>query len=626
MTKGSNPSSKRGQNPQTKHPKNRPKGAIQPILKRLLTYMRPHAKLLLATFVAALFTTLIELLPPWIIRYAVDEYIIGGQTRHVWLAAAGLLLIALVQGGIDFLRLFLTALTGQRIVFKIRNAIFEHINRLSFSFFDEARTGDLMSRVTSDVEILNNFFGRAAVIVMTNILTLVGILVVLFMWNKQLALVYLGLIPLIVLGMWAYARKVRPAWMRVQRQLASLTETIQESLTGIVLVKVLGRESYENRRITNKSKTVLQANLETSRIASFWMPFADVIIGIGTGLVLYIGGRNVISNVLSLGTLIGFTTYLSMLLRPIRQTGMMLNVVMQSLAAAERIFEILDIQPDIQDAPNAYPLPAVNGHVEFKDVSFAYQQGDRDIEALHQVSFSAQPGEMVALVGPSGAGKTTLVHLLARFYEPQGGEILIDGHDITQVTLESLQKAIGIAFQSVFLFDASIGENIAYGNPNADQPEIEKAAKIAQIHDFIRSLPLGYTTPVGERGVRLSGGQKQRIALARVLLTNPHLLVLDEPTSNLDAETEIKMKQALEDVRIGRTTFIIAHRLWTVEKADQILVLDKGHIIEQAYTTAECSAHAALLAINGFYAELNQKQWFVESVPQIAPQMTGGLT
>ena len=590
-------------------PKNRPKGSTRQILKRLLGYLRPQAKLLIATIGAALLTSLIELSPPWIIRHVIDEYIAGAQTQRIWMAALGLLLIALFQGGVDFLRLYLTALTGQRIVFKIRNVIFEHINQLSFSFFDEARTGDLMSRVTSDVEILNNFFGRAAVIVITNILTLVGIFLVLILWSWQLALVYLGLVPLIILGMWAYARKVRPAWKRVQQQLAAFTTTLQESLTGIVLVKILGRESFERKRIKRKSNQVLRANIETSRIAAFWMPFADVIIGVGTGLVLYFGGRNVISGIISLGTLIGFTTYLSMLMRPIRQTGMMLNIVMQSLAAAERVFEILDIEPDIKDASDAYPLPKVRGEVEFKSVSFSYQQDDRDIEALHQVSYSAQPGEMVALVGPSGAGKTTLVHLLSRFYEPQSGQILIDGHDITQVTLESLQKAIGIAFQSVFLFDASIGENIAYGNPTAEQTEIENAAKIVQMHDFIQSLPLGYVTPVGERGVRLSGGQKQRIALARVLLTDPQLLILDEPTSSVDAETETKMKQALERVRVGRTTFIIAHRLWTVHQADQILVLDKGRIVERAHTTAGQSAHEILMAKNGFYTRLNQNQF-----------------
>lgn len=623
MNNHSTPSKKQGKSSLASKPKSRPKGSIQPILQRLLTYLRPHTKLLFATISAALFTSLIELSPPWIIRHAIDEFITGDQPQRIWMAALGLLLIALVQGGVDFLRLYLTAFTGQRIVFNIRNVIFKHINRLSFSFFDEARTGDLMSRVTSDVEILNNFFGRAAVIVVTNILTLVGIFLVLIVWSWQLALVYLALVPLIILGMWAYARKVRPAWKRVQQQFAAFTTTLQESLTGIVLVKVLGRETFERKRIQRKSNQVLKANIETSRIAAFWMPFADVIIGIGTGLVLYIGGRNVILGMITLGTLIGFTTYLSMMMRPIRQTGMMLNIVMQSLAAAERVFEILDIEPDIKDAPDAYPLRKVNGKVEFKNVSFAYHKDDWDIEALQQVSFSAQPGEMVALVGPSGAGKTTLVHLLSRFYEPQSGQILIDGQDITQVTLESLQKAIGIAFQSIFLFDASIGENIAYGNPDAEQSEIEDAAKIVQMHDFIQSLPLGYITPVGERGVRLSGGQKQRIALARVLLTDPQLLILDEPTSSVDAETETKMKQALEQVRVNRTTFIIAHRLWTVQQADQILVLDKGRIIERAHTTAGKSAHEILMAKNGFYTRLNQNQFQAIKLTQDTPIRTG---
>jgi len=609
-----------------------PSGPVWPILRRLLGYMRPHALILTGVILAALATTAVELAPPWIIRLAVDRFILEGQTAEIWWAAIGLLALSLVQGGIDFLRLYLTAYTGQRIVFEIRNAIFEHLSRLSFSFYDRARTGDLMSRVTADVDVLNNFFGRAAVIILTNLLTLLGILAVLLIWDWRLGLVYLGLLPLIVLGMWAYARRVRPAWMRVQRQLAALTGTLQESLAGILVVKLFGREAFEQKRADRQSRSVLQANVETARIASLWMPYASVLMGVGTGLVLWVGGRNVIAGIISLGTLIGFTTYIQMLLRPIRQTGMMLNVVMQALAAAERIFEVLDTQPDVRDAPGATPLPPIEGHVRFEGVSFRYATGTPvgalagpdGVHALRAVDLEAAPGEMVALVGPSGAGKSTLVHLLPRFYDAQQGRITIDGHDISQVTVQSLRDAIGIALQTVFLFDASIGENIAYGHPYATHHEIEWAARVVQMHDFIESLPLGYGTPVGERGVRLSGGQKQRIALARVLLTDPRILILDEPTSSVDADTERRMQQALQEVRAGRTTFVIAHRLWTVQQADQILVLRDGQIVERARSTPERSAHEALLAAGGFYGQVYALQFQAETLVAGEPAMAEG--
>jgi len=596
----------------------RPSGPVWPILRRLLHYMRPHAAILTGAILAALATTAVELAPPWIIRLSVDRFILEGQRTKIWWAAGGLLALSLLQGGIDFLRLYLTAYTGQRIVFEIRNAVFEHLSRLSFSFYDQARTGDLMSRVTADVDVLNNFFGRAGVIVLTNLLILVGILGVLVVWDWRLGLLYLGMLPLIALGLWAYARRVRPAWMRVQRQLAALTGMLQESLAGILVVKLFGRERFEQERVDRQSEAVLQANLQTARIVSLWMPYASVVMGVGTGLVLWIGGRNVIAGAISLGALIGFATYIQMLLRPIRQTGMMLNVVMRSLAAAERVFDVLDTRPDVQDAPDAYPLPPIAGRVCFEGVSFAYlagaDGGDEGVDALHDVDLEAAPGEMVALVGPSGAGKTTLVHLLPRFYDAQQGRITLDDHDVTQATVQSLRDAIGIALQTVFLFDASIGENIAYGNPHATQREIEEAARVVQMHDFIQSLPLGYGTPVGERGVRLSGGQKQRIALARVLLTDPRILILDEPTSSVDADTERRMQQALHEVRAGRTTFVIAHRLWTVQQADQILVLRDGRIVERARSTPDRSAHETLLAAGGFYEQLYTLQFQAETL------------
>jgi len=605
---------------------------VWPILRRLLGYMRPHTLILAGVVLAALATTVVELAPPWIIRLAVDHFILEGQMQQVWWAAGGLLALSLLQGGIDFLRLYVTAYTGQRIVFEIRNAIFHHLSQLSFSFYDRARTGDLMSRVTADVDVLNNFFGRAAVIILTNLMTLLGILVVLMIWDWRLGLVYLGLLPLIALGMWAYARRVRPAWRRVQRQLAALTGTLQESLAGILVVKLFGREAFEQKRADRQSASVLQANVDTARIASLWMPYASVVMGVGTALVLWVGGRNVIAGLVSLGTLIAFATYIQMLLRPIRQTGMMLNVVMQALAAAERVFEVLDTQPDVRDAPGAYPLPPIEGHVRFENVSFAYATGTpvgalagpEDTHALRGVDLEAAPGEMVALVGPSGAGKTTLVHLVPRFYDPQQGRITIDGHDVAGVTVESLRDAIGIALQTVFLFDASIGENIAYGHPHATHHDIEEAARVVQIHDFIQSLPLGYGTPVGERGVRLSGGQQQRIALARVLLTDPRILILDEPTSSVDADTERRMQQALGEVRAGRTTFVIAHRLWTVQQADQILVLRDGRIVERARSTPQQSAHEALLAAGGFYHQIYALQFQAETLRPGSPVPAAG--
>ncbi len=589
-----------------------------PILRRLLGYTRPYIGPILGVMLAVLATTAAELAPPWIIRWSVDHFIAAGDQKGIWWTAAGLMILSLLQGGIDFGRLYAMAYTGQRIVFEIRNAIFEHLSRLSFSFYDQARTGDLMSRVTADVDVLNDFFGRAVIIVITNILTILGILVVLLIWDWRLGLLYVGFLPLIVHAQWVYARRVRPAMGRVRRKLADLTVTLQESLAGVLVVKLFGREDYEAKRADQQSVAFREANLEAARITSLWMPYANVVMGVATGLVLWVGGRNVISENISLGTLIGFTTYVQMLLRPIRQTGMMLNSVMQSMAAAERVFQVLDTQPEVRDAADAYPLPPIEGRVRFEGVSFSYNAGS-GVDALKEVSLEAAPGEMVALVGPSGAGKTTLVHLLPRFYDAQQGKITIDGHDITHVTVQSLRDAIGIALQTVFLFDASIGENIAYGNPQATQHEIEEAARVVQMHDFIQALPLGYDTPVGERGVRLSGGQKQRLALARVLLTDPRILIMDEPTSSVDADTERKMQVALQEVGRGRTTFVIAHRLWTVQQADQILVLQDGRIAERGHRDGERSAHEALLAAGGLYRQLFDLQFQGETIaPELA--------
>lgn len=450
-----------------------------PILRRLAGYMRPHALLITGVFAGLLVSTAMELAPPWLARYAVDVVIPTGRVRDIWIVAIAIVAVALVQGLLDFARLYLMAYGGQKIVFDIRTTVFEHLSRLSFSFYDRSQTGDLMSRVTADVESLSQFFSRSAVIVVTNVLTILGILAVMAVWSWRLALLYLLMIPLMGHGIWIYAQRVRPAFAMTRRHLGALTASLRESLVGIQVVKLFGAERREAARLDENSRAFRQANVQAARVTSVSMPYTEALLGGFTGAALWYGGREVIGGSVSLGMLIGFTSYIAMLFRPIRQTGMMIAATLQAVAAAERVFEVLDTAPEIRDAPDAYPLPRPRGAIRFDNVSFAYDGQNR---VLDGISFEAKPRQMVALVGPSGAGKTTIAHLIPRFYDVESGRVSIDGHDVRRVTLRSLRDAVGVAMQDVFIYDASIGENIAYGDPHAGQPAIVAAARAVCAH------------------------------------------------------------------------------------------------------------------------------------------------
>jgi ATP-binding cassette subfamily B protein len=512
--------------------------------------------------------------------------------------AAAILVSSAFRGLFAYGQGYLSQSVSNLVAYDLRNQVYDHLQKLSFAFHDESETGQLMSRLTVDIEAVRNFMTLGLLRSLLTLVTFVAITVILFNLDVYLALVTLISVPILLLLSFQVARRLRPLWMNVQNENGELGTVMQESLSGVRVVKAFAREEFEIAKFGAKNQELRTLNMSAMRLSAWNQPLMLLVINIITVLVVWIGGAAVIGHHLSLAVLVAVTQYILLLNTPVRAFGFMVTWFMRGLSGGERIFSVLDTQSTIKDAPNARTLKNVQGHVEFDHVSFAYTTGP---EVLHDISIDAKPGQIVALLGATGSGKSTILSLLPRFYDPTEGCLTVDGNDLREITQRSLRQNIGLVLQDVFLFNATLRDNIAYGVANATEEQIIAAAKVARIHDFALTLPDGYDTWVGERGVTLSGGQKQRVAIARTLLLDPRILVLDDSTSSVDMETEYLIQQALDAVMHGRTTFVVASRLRTIKNADQILILDKGSIVERG-------AHESLLALNGAYTKLYDLQ------------------
>jgi ATP-binding cassette subfamily B protein len=568
------------------------------ILIRLLQALKPYRWQLGALVLLVFGVTGTSLVAPALIRRAIDEGL--AQRDATALAQVALLIIGVgaLRALLGFARRYTAEWLINRTGYDFRNAMYDKIQRLSFSYHDAVQTGNLMSRCTEDISALARFVGQGAVELLHIVLLFIGIVFLLFQTSVTLTLI--GLIPIVILALLTVrlGRMIGPLFLTVDRALGDLSSTLQENLTGASVVRAFAREEFEKEKFGNANRKLYEAQVRVVSNWGFYMPTMTLFVMLSTALILWFGGQMVLTRTITLGELVAFNAYLLLLAQPVQELGFIVNSAGEAVAGGQRIFEVLDVDEEIKSPPNAIVAPPLSGRVVFDHVSFSYR-GTRD--ALVDVSFEAQPNQVIALVGPTGSGKTTLVHLIPRFYDATSGRVLVDGLDVKTLDLQSLRAQIGIVLQTSLLFSMTIRDNIAYGRPDASEEEIIAAARAARAHDFIMAFPNGYNTMVGERGVTLSGGQRQRIAIARALLMNPRILILDDSTSSVDTQTEYLIQQALAELMKNRTTFVIAQRLSTVKRADLILVLDEGRIVQRG-------THAELLAQGGLYKQIYDLQ------------------
>lgn len=536
---------------------------------------------------------------PWIIKDMVDQVLKEKNTEMLNYIVLSIIVVFIIRGLAFYGQSYLMHYVGQRVIIDIRKAVFEKLQRLGLEFYDKNKTGTIMSYVTNDVGALQTAMVENVVEMVTESVILIASIVMMVYLDWRLFLVTFSTFPIVLLFIDQFGKRIRKSGSRIQEATADITSVLQETVSSARVIKSFVREQYEIDRFDRENVKNFRANMKYAQLSATLTPTIEFVAAVGVTIILWYGGNSVIDGKISAGSLVAFLTYAVNISNPIKRLSRVIGNIQKALAAAQRVFGVLDLPETIQNAPDAKLLPMVKGNVRFNNVSFEYNPGE---QVLNNMSFEVNPGEMIAFVGPSGAGKSTVASLLPRFYDVTDGSITIDGEDIRRVTLDSLREQVGIVPQETVLFNGSVYDNILYGRLDATKEEVEAAAKAANAHNFIMELPQGYNTMLGDRGVNISGGQRQRISIARAILKNPQILILDEATSALDTESERVVQEALDRLMVGRTAFVIAHRLSTIKNADKIMVLEKGSLVEQG-------THDELMARNGLYAHLYKIQY-----------------
>lgn len=566
---------------------------------RLLAYIKPYTRRLALAVVCIIMAAGANLYLPWIIKDMIDDVLMSKDMVMLNLIAVGILVVMFTRGVFYYGQSYLVSYVGQRVIIDVRSVLFRKFQRMPLSYYDKQQTGTVMSYITNDVAVMQSAIVDNLIELVTESSILIGSLAMMVYLDWKLSLLTLMTIPLVGFAMKIFGRKLKSSSTVIQERAAEITSLLQESISAIRVVKSFVRESYEIKRFEEQNWRNFQAAMKNVKLTSLLTPTVEFLAAIAVTFIVWFGGYEVVNGVITAGELVAFLTYAVNLANPVKRLSRVYAAIQKAMAAADRVFNIMDLEEKITDVPGAKPLPPIKGKVEFKDITFSYKEGQ---PALQHISLKAEPGQMIALVGPSGSGKSTIANLIPRFYDVDSGVITIDDHDIRQVTADSLREQIGLVPQETMLFSTTVMENIRYGRLEATDEEVIEAAKAANAEEFIKELPEGYDTKLGERGLNLSGGQRQRLAIARAILKNPRVLILDEATSALDTESEKIVQDALDNLMVGRTSFVIAHRLSTIFNADQIFVVENGHLREHG-------THEELLAAGGLYSNLYNIQF-----------------